>query len=587
MTTHLRIGVTGHRPAALGKTDLELVRDRIAEVFAALDAAALEAAGAPVAITLISCCADGADRIAAACARERGWALDAVLPFARAEYEFDFPVKDALAGFHLDLATAERVFALAGERGDARGEGRAYERAGRVLLAQSDLLVGLWNGGLAGGPGGTAQVMAEAVVAGIPVIHIPLVATDPAEVLWSGLNDHALGEDSLDTVARAGLDRLGTVLRRLPGIDPGAAEEVVRGPQRVWLEAPLAAPYRALLWLTRACVRRAADPVAVPDGGAPALPSPLAPQLAERFAQADHTASAAAGAYRGAYVANFALAAAAVLLSLVGLVLPPGAKPLLLGGEIALIAAILTVTGLGTRLGWHRAWIEHRQLAERLRCLGIAAKLGDLCLRGHGAGTRSAVQAQTCQAARALGLPTAEMNAAWLADVRGELLALTADQRHYFAREATTMHRLDHRLHRAGVVLFTATALVCVAFLALEAWLGLARTGLAGTGMAGHAGAETEEWVHGLAKWVTLLTAAFPTVGAALHGIRMQGDFAGAAERSHAMDAQLAGLERAIHDEPADYDTLLVRMRRVMALLTEDLDSWTYTYQGRPLVLPG
>ena len=67
----------------------------------------------------------------------------------------------------------------------------------------------------------------------------------------------------------------------------------------------------------------------------------------------------------------------------------------------------------------------------------------------------------------------------------------------------------------------------------------------------------------------------------------MQGDFAGAAERSHAVDTQLAGLERAIRDEPPGFDTLVVRMRRVMALLTEDLDSWTYTYQGRPLVLPG
>lgn len=578
MTTHLRIGVTGHRPVALGKTDLEPVRARIAEVFAALDAMAQDAAGGPVAITLVTCCADGADRIAAACARERGWALDAVLPFAQAEYEFDFPVKDALAGFHLDLATAQRVFALAGERSDDRGEGRAYERAGRVLLAQSDLLVGLWNGGPAAGPGGTAQVMAEAVMAGIPVIHIPLAPGQPTEVLWSGLNDHALGEDSLDTVARAGLDRLGAVLRRVPGIDPRAAQDLLRGPQRGWLEAWLTAPYRALLWLTRARVRRDAPAPALPADEAPLpAPPPLAPQLADRFAEADRAASAAAGAYRGAYVANFALAAAAVLLSLAGLVLPPGVKPLLLAGEIGLIAVILAVTGLGTRLAWHSVWIEQRQLAERLRCLGIAAKLGDLCLRGHGAGTRSAVQAQTCQAARALGLPTATMDHDWLAAVRGELLALTADQRDYFARESRTMHRLDHRLHRAGVILFTATALVCVAFLALEAWLGLAGTG--------HA--EAEKWVYGLAKWVTLLTAAFPTVGAALHGIRMQGDFAGAAERSHAMDLQLAGLERAIHDEPADYDTLLVRMRRVMALLTEDLASWTHTYQGRPLVLPG
>ena len=576
MTTQLRIGVTGHRPALLGETDPDLLQARVAAVFAAVDQAMAPFDGQ---VTLISCAAAGADRLAAAAGEQRGWGHEAILPFPSDDYARDFAEGPDVEAFRHSLATAQRVFALDGVRDDASGEtdlrrgARAYERAGRVLLAQCDLLVGIWNGGPPGGPGGTGQVIAEAVIAGVPVIHLGLAADEAPTILWSGLNAHALGEDTVDTVARAGLDRLPEVLAALPGLRGADGPQVASAPpSRAWLEAPLAWPYRMLLWLTRARAGRgsaAATPAAHP------APPPLDADLAERFAAADRAASAAAAAYRGAYVANFVLAAAAVLVSLSGLVLPMAAKPLLLAGEIALIAAILTVTGLGTRRGWHQVWIEQRQLAERLRCLGLAARLGDLGLRGHGAGTRPGVQAEACVAARALGLPAQTVTPAWLAAMRDELLALTADQRGYFAREARTMHRLDHALHRAGVILFSATAAVCVAFLGYEAWLGL----------TGHP--VDEEHLHHLALWVTLLTAAFPTLGAALHGIRMQGDFAGAAERSHAVDAQLAGLERAIRDELPSFDTLVVRMRRVMALLTEDLDSWTYTYQGRPLVLPG
>lgn len=569
MTTQLRIGVTGHRPAGLGETDPAVLQQRIDAVFAAIEAALGACGGGAGEVTLVSCAAAGADRLAVGCGLARGWAHEAILPFPARDYAADFATPGDAEAFQRDLAQARRVFALDGVRNDRGGASRAYERAGRVLLAQCDLLVGVWNGAPAAGPGGTGQVIAEAVMAGIPVIHLALAPEDPPALLWSGLNAHILGEDTIGTVARGDIARLPDVLAALPGVDCGARPEIAAGSGRLaWLEAPLALPYRALLGLTRA---RAGGQV--PGPAAP----PIAPEIADRFATADRAASAAAAAYRGAYVANFALGAAAVLASLSGLVLPAAAKPLLLAGEIALIAAILAVTGLGARRGWHQAWIEQRQLAERLRCLGIAAGLGDLCLRGHGAGTRDGVQAEACRAARTLGLPTRTVTPAWLAEVRDDLLALIADQRRYFAREARTMHLLDHALHRAGIGLFAATGVVCVAFLAYKAWLGLSP---AGSGLG-------EEQAHRLALWVTLLTAAFPTLGGALHGIRMQGDFAGAAERGHAVDAQLAGLERAIRDEPARFDTLLVRMRRIMALLTDDLDSWTSTYQGRPLVLPG
>ena len=44
----------------------------------------------------------------------------------------------------------------------------------------------------------------------------------------------------------------------------------------------------------------------------------------------------------------------------------------------------------------------------------------------------------------------------------------------------------------------------------------------------------------------TIISAALPAIGAAIYGIRMQGDFAGIAERNHALAEQLATMRGVI-----------------------------------------
>jgi hypothetical protein len=560
---HLRVGVTGHRLSKMEGVDLAALAVRTSTL---LDAIASEM-GTGARIDLVTCLADGADSIAAQVAMARGWRLEAVLPFPRETYAEDFVPGPARAAFEAELTAATRVFVFDCPRSTEDANLLAYERAGRVVLAQCDVLVALWDGGPARGRGGTSQIVAEAVAGDIPVIHLDPHDTAAPLILWSGLNAHDLGEETVATVARAPLDSLGAVLAalQLSATLPQLARTLFR-PRRAWL---LSLPFTVLLALTRARVRRqpAIEPLHQLPGAATGL--------VERFEAADRRASEAAGAFRGAYVANFAFAALAVLVSLSGLVLPLWFKPVLLAVELGLIGSILAITHVGNRQGWHRRWIEQRQLAERLRCLSIATRLGDLDLRAHWAGTSDPVRAEACAAARAIGLPDGTASAGWLDDVRRDLVALVAAQRAYFAREAATMHRFDHRLHLTGTWLFGATAVVCIAFLAIEAAFRLSGHEPAGEG------------AHLAALYVTIATAAFPTLGAAIYGIRMQGDFAGVAERGHAMDGPLAALHAAILDDAANFDTLLVRTRRATALLTEDLSTWTHTYDARPLVLPG
>ena len=155
----------------------------------------------------------------------------------------------------------------------------------------------------------------------------------------------------------------------------------------------------------------------------------------------------------------------------------------------------------------------------------------------------------------------------YLRYVKGALRAMIDDQIAYLRREATRMHKLEHRLHVAGTVLFAVTALTCVVFLALKI-------------TEGHA-------VAAYMPLATIIGAALPAIGAAIYGIRMQGDFAGIAERDATLAAELATIRGVIETDLLDFDTLSRRVRRVSSLLTEDLGSWLQTYRARPLALPG
>ncbi|MBA3897523.1 MAG: hypothetical protein H0X36_10415, partial [Sphingomonadaceae bacterium] len=297
--------------------------------------------------------------------------------------------------------------------------------------------------------------------------------------------------------------------------------------------------------------------------------------LAPRFARAAAAATQVAQLFRSGYVTNFALAAFAVVLSLLGLALPASFKPVLIVLELGTIATILILTRAGNRAGWHRRWLDNRQLAERLRCLMVAAQLGELDLRGGSAAEPGWVDWYARATARELGLPSARVDDAYLRCVRDALTALVDDQIAYLSADARRMHRLEHRLHSLGTALFAMTALICVGFLLFEALLRMARA------------SAFDQLAHQLVIAATIASAALPAIGAAIYGIRMQGDFAGIAERSEGLSHHLSVLRKVIDEDDPGFDTLKRRVRRATGLLTEDLANWLQTYHARPLSLPG
>ncbi len=581
-TRRLSLGVTGHRLDRLGVDNIPALTLAIDALLAQISDAA--GTGEPCTFRLVSGLAEGADCILADAAIRQGWQLDVVLPFFRDDYATDFASGPAQADYQRHLAAAVAVMELPGDRAEPGASGAAYERAGRIVLAQSDILIALWDGGPARGRGGGPQIVAEAVLRGIPVIHVDPAGRHAPLLLWDGLDEVDLGQQTVDTVSRRGLDALPGVVRGLLDPPADAADSTMlarfeHGHVRRWT---MMIAYPLLLGVMGVRRPRLSD-VRRPALAAAALPAlcsgggrfatQLRDRVTPRFARADATASRTAQVFRSVYVTNFALAAFAVVLSLLGLALPPEAKPVLITLELATIGTILLLTRTGNRARWHRIWLDNRALAERLRCLAIAAQLGDLDLRAGGDRTPGWVDWYSRATAREVGLPSARVDDAYLRQVQHDLSVLIDGQTAYLGAEAHQMHRLEHRLHSLGTMLFGVTALTCL--------------GLLGFKVAEAATHALEPMAHPLAIAATIISAALPAIGAAIYGIRMQGDFAGTAERSHALAERLSTLRAVIADDALDFDTLSRRTRRVADLLTDDLANWFQTYHARPLVLPG
>jgi hypothetical protein len=141
--------------------------------------------------------ASGADQIAATCARSSGYYVRALLPFEPQEYRKDFGPGEELDGFEQAIAAADEVVALPGDRS---GGAAAYEQVGASLVDAVDVLIAIWDGEKARGPGGTGEVVELALRNAVPVIHIevqhdndsvrlrPLIGDTNAQS-WTKLSD--------------------------------------------------------------------------------------------------------------------------------------------------------------------------------------------------------------------------------------------------------------------------------------------------------------------------------------------------------------------------------------------------------------
>ena len=154
------IGVTGHRL-------LENPKPILSGVDKALEA--IQTSFASERMAILSPLAEGADRIVANRALAMGGTkLIAILPLPVETYQEDFQAPSSKAEFHDLLQQADEVIEL--PRATQREE--AYRNAGEYLVAHSDVLIAIWDGLPARGPGGTAEVITLARERKMPLAWI-------------------------------------------------------------------------------------------------------------------------------------------------------------------------------------------------------------------------------------------------------------------------------------------------------------------------------------------------------------------------------------------------------------------------------
>ncbi|EFI33079.1 conserved hypothetical protein [Desulfonatronospira thiodismutans ASO3-1] len=135
-------------------------------------------------ICMVSALAEGADRIFAREALKNKLNLCCVLPFNRNEYKKDFQDQTSLDEYAKLLSEASSVIELDYPRSGIQG----YQAVGRKIVDMCDLMIALWDGEPARGPGGTAHVVEMTLTASKPVLWFPLVQERGSRFLMPGHN---------------------------------------------------------------------------------------------------------------------------------------------------------------------------------------------------------------------------------------------------------------------------------------------------------------------------------------------------------------------------------------------------------------
>ncbi len=594
----LRVGVTGH--IALEPTQLEALAETVRSVLEGLRRAVVEApaglgldAQAPPRLALVSPLAAGADQLVAEEALALGYELHAPVPFLVSDVERDFEGDPgSLASFRRLLGRASRVLELGAERAEKGSTTRArgYETVGWVVLSQSDLLLAIWDGQPARGRGGTAEVVALALEAGMPVIEIAPATPRVARLCVlepDGAVCH-LALESVATVVQRLIAPLGPVGSAAPPADavpiPASAPAVAR--QRAAYEDFLAeqAPgggsrlhqlgSRYLLGLWRLFLERVAG---VPRPAATVTTeTPSATGLAAHGRWASVQADQYQGHYRGAFLSLYLLGAVAVSLALLGLFghavgFPGGWGVLLAVLELLSLGLIVLIYRRARQGRWHERGTNYRVLAELLRhqiqlaSLGLAAPAprprahlsgqADLTLTWMVAHFRAVAREQTlttaCFDARQLDLARQALVGPWL---RGQVS--------YHERVGAAFERAAQRLETWVFWIFIGAASACALHFLLP---------------------------HGIGPLLSFLAAGLPAWGAAFHGILGSADLPRLAARSHAMAERLkhvADSLAAVPREELSWRSLAEASRSACADMLSELDDWQALARHRDLRLP-
>ena len=581
----VQVGVTGHRPNRLSRqpaADLPRQCEQVLKAIAALASSAHDRrlySPEPPLLRILSPLAEGADRIVARAGLALGADLQCPLPFHVAEYCRDFEDAASCEEFHALLAKASAVFQIEGSRA---AEDAAYERVGRLVLEQSDLLIAVWDGEPAAGRGGTTQIVQEALAQRVPVLW--LHASEPKDpcILLADESGkrQLLSLDELKSVFAGRFSQDGDsekgfnfshayFAEKQPTFDPGRIFRIFR-------DLVARGRLRRGAWRVASFEKSSRDEWGKMIANSTGLPEDtrhyLLDRLCPHYAWADGLSAYYAGALRSSSLATSLMAAFAVLVPMVDYVcsrheIELGKFPAL--AEFSLIVIILAITWHGRRKRWHERWLNLRQLAELLRQYSYLAPLGCALATPpppahfRSGLDRSWVDGMFRNIARDLGLAPAVVNHAYVSSVAKLIADILEGQVKYHEGNHETMHKLSHRLHLIGTALFIVTLLACV-------W----------------------HVIFGESSWLLLLATVPPAFGAAFYGIANHGEFSRSADRSLAMARELEAIQstelhKALASPHESFAALRQTAEKIASVMIAETMDWSFVFRYRTLNLPG
>ena len=623
----LRVGITGHRPNKLPGPATAHVRRELPRVFAAIAGAGKEILAAnaefyaaePPAFRLVSGFAEGADQMAVATC-PAGWRIEAILPFPVDEYLKDFEKSAAGDGrnvrgeFLESLRRASAVTELALPQGAPRQQG--YVDAGSYLLRQVDVLIAVWDGEPPK-PGGTGAIVKLAHEGGIPIVWLEVppadrVGYDPVPRLIAGFDKDG-GPVAPDADCTNG--PLSTALEPIFAAPAATTREGRPGTARAGLKRFLAERWPTHCYFTfydflrRALLLRWPRLVIAYDAfekrssdwddfikrspETENLRERLRTVLLPRYIWADSLAIHYSHLYRSAYVVAYYLSALAAIVALIGVTFhAKQGQVILLLSEFIAISLIMTIVWQGQRRLWHERWLEYRALAETLRhgrFLAFVSEFGGVrhYTPSPGSHEPSWMAWYFRATVREIGLPAATLDGTFqwhvLEATLEEEIGGKDGQLAYHRSNRDSAHRIDHVLHVAGVCLFGITVFALLLFIAgytfeyAYVWV---TKGSSPMGLG--------PFLDTAKPILVVVTVGFSSIGAALAGIRVHGDFEGSAERSAHMVDQLEAHKNeylSLTARNADLDATGETLIRTARIMSEDLAAWKDLYGRKRLTL--
>ena len=315
------VGVTGHRKLY----NEPLLAERVQTILKEIKQLIGPLRNTPIALSVISALAEGADRLVVQeILKTPGSQLDVILPFEKDVYKQDFELAESREVFARYLSQARRIKQIP----PAPSRAEAYARAGRYVVDSCHILIALWDGQLAAGRGGTAEIVEYARRKMCPLFWIN--TGEEAKVTFEpgrGLSPRPYQD----------LDRYNS-----ESGDNRRVEQKTEDRYRFLLEQA----ERAQLSTDRLhAIRELVLP---------------------HYSRADILALRYQRLYFKAGSLVYILAAAAVAVAAFQALFLQG-WPRIALIEVVFILAVLAVVWLGNRRKWHSKWIDYRFLAERFR----------------------------------------------------------------------------------------------------------------------------------------------------------------------------------------------------------------------------